>query len=77
MDSFLVESMQETPQNINWFLFGIKQNININLSLNELSCQMLVLLHRMQLFLCLKTFSLPLLRQWKWSCFYLCGSITI
>lgn len=59
MDSFL-GSMQETPQNINWFLFGIKQNININLSLNKLSCQMLVLLHRMRHFLCLKTFSLPL-----------------
>lgn len=26
MDSFLVGPMQETPQNVTWFLFGIEQH---------------------------------------------------
>lgn len=64
--------MQETSQNINWFLFGIKQHERESqppqIKLSDASPAL-----QDTTFSLSQAFSLPLLRQRKWSCFYLCS----
>lgn len=65
--------MQETPQNITWFLFGIERHEH------ESQPQQIELSDAGPTpgdtaFSPISNFSF--LSQWKWTCFYLCGPIT-